>query len=136
MKTLILAATAAFLASSPLGLAQTPPAAPPAPPAEAERRPEAPQTPPVSNNDEGAADTGMSRSMHERAARFRVETGNTVIDFRCADGEPTKECADLLVQVLDRLRVDPQEQDDRRDYDRGSDRERDSFRTRSRDDVR
>ncbi|MCK8778723.1 hypothetical protein M0654_01885 [Rhizobium sp. NTR19] len=140
MKLTILAASAVLSISSTLALAQAPtdaPATPPASPADAERRPEAPPAPPEDDRDEGAsADTATSRSWRERAARFRIEAGGTVIDFRCAEGEPTKECADLLIQVLDRLRVERGDDNDRRSYGRDSDSDRDDFRPRSRDDFR
>ncbi|MBY3234348.1 hypothetical protein HFO17_07270 [Rhizobium laguerreae] len=38
-----------------------------------------------------------------KAAHFRVEDGNTRIDLKCAEDEPMKACADLLLQVIDRL---------------------------------
>ncbi|WP_199925255.1 hypothetical protein [Neorhizobium sp. SOG26] len=137
MKLTILAASAVLSISSTLALAQAPtdaPATPPASPADAERRPEAPPAPSEGDRDE--ADTATSRSWRERAARFRIEAGGTVIDFRCAEGEPTKECADLLIQVLDRLRVEPGADNERRSYDRDSGRDRNDFRPRSRDDFR
>ena len=38
-----------------------------------------------------------------KAARFRIEDGDTRIDLKCAEDEPMKACADLLLQVMDRL---------------------------------
>lgn len=38
-----------------------------------------------------------------KAAHFRVEDGETRIDIKCADDEPMKACADILLQVIDRL---------------------------------
>ncbi|MGO4115287.1 MULTISPECIES: hypothetical protein [Rhizobium] len=38
-----------------------------------------------------------------KAAHFRIEDGNTRIDLKCAEDEPMKACADLLLQVMDRL---------------------------------
>ncbi|WP_160003551.1 hypothetical protein [Rhizobium sp. 18055] len=38
-----------------------------------------------------------------KAAHFRIEDGDTKIDIKCADDEPTKACADLLLQVIDKL---------------------------------
>ncbi|THF49323.1 hypothetical protein [Allorhizobium terrae] len=38
-----------------------------------------------------------------KAAHFRVEDGETKIDIKCADDEPMKACADILLQVIDRL---------------------------------
>jgi len=38
-----------------------------------------------------------------KAAHFRIEDGDTRIDLKCAEDEPMKACADLLLQVMDRL---------------------------------
>ncbi|API51170.1 hypothetical protein HFO42_04750 [Rhizobium leguminosarum] len=38
-----------------------------------------------------------------KAAHFRIEDRNTRIDLKCAEDEPMKACADLLLQVMDRL---------------------------------
>ncbi|WP_184695221.1 hypothetical protein [Rhizobium leguminosarum] len=38
-----------------------------------------------------------------KAAHFRIEDGDTRIDMKCAEDEPMKACADLLLQVMDRL---------------------------------
>jgi hypothetical protein len=38
-----------------------------------------------------------------KAAYFSIDDGNTKIDIKCADDEPTKVCADLLLQILDKL---------------------------------
>jgi hypothetical protein len=38
-----------------------------------------------------------------RAAHFRIMDGQTSIDLKCAEDEPAKACADLLLQVMDRL---------------------------------
>lgn len=37
------------------------------------------------------------------AAHFRITDGDTSIDLKCAENEPAKACADLLLQVMDRL---------------------------------
>jgi hypothetical protein len=60
-------------------------------------------------------------SAPDRGARFRVEDGDTKIDIRCAEDQPTKECSDLLLQVLDRLQAGGSSEDtgSRGDYDRG-----------------
>jgi len=39
------------------------------------------------------------------AAHFRVEQGDSAIDVKCADGEPTHACADIAMQFLDRLGI-------------------------------
>ncbi len=38
-----------------------------------------------------------------RAAHFHIKTGDTKIDVKCAENEPMKVCADLLLQILDRV---------------------------------
>lgn len=53
-------------------------------------------------------DMGFYRGHHRgpppsKAARFRIMDGNTRIDLKCAEDEPMKVCADLLLQVMDRL---------------------------------
>lgn len=42
----------------------------------------------------------------ERGARYRIQNGKMKISFHCPDGEPAEQCADLLLQVLDRLQAD------------------------------
>ena len=38
-----------------------------------------------------------------KAAHFRIEDGTLKIDVKCSEDEPTKVCADLLLQILDRM---------------------------------
>jgi hypothetical protein len=40
-----------------------------------------------------------------KAAHFRVEQGDTVVDVKCADEEPTKTCGEFTLQLLDRVQV-------------------------------
>lgn len=55
----------------------------------------------------------------DRAAHYRIEDGRMKISFRCPDGEPAKDCADLLLQVLDRLQSgSSSDEGGYRDYDR------------------
>jgi hypothetical protein len=71
----------------------------------------------------------------ERGARIHVENGRTRVDLRCANSDSTKECADALVQILDRLQTSVStDNESGRGFsrDRGSDREYD----RDRDDRR
>lgn len=42
-----------------------------------------------------------------KAAHFRLERGETALDVKCADDEPMKACADLTLQMLDRLAALP-----------------------------
>jgi hypothetical protein len=41
----------------------------------------------------------------ERAAHFRLQRGDALVDVKCADEEPMKICADLALQMIDRLRT-------------------------------
>jgi hypothetical protein len=38
-----------------------------------------------------------------KAAHFRLEQGDTRLDVKCADDEPMRACADVTLQMLDRL---------------------------------
>jgi hypothetical protein len=40
-----------------------------------------------------------------KAAHFRVEQGDNAIDVKCADDEPMRACADIAMQLLDRLGI-------------------------------
>jgi hypothetical protein len=40
-----------------------------------------------------------------KAAHFRIEHGDTVVDVKCADEEPTKTCGDFTLQLLDRVQT-------------------------------
>lgn len=40
-----------------------------------------------------------------KAAHFRVEHGDDAVDVKCADDEPTRACADIAMQLLDRLGI-------------------------------
>ncbi len=129
MKRFLITTAAALLLSAGMTYAQQAPEAPVSPPpqAEGDRRPDAP---PPGLREPGEDLSKSEWRMHppiprERGARFRIENGRTTIDLRCADGEPTKDCADLLLQVLDRLQGATSLDDtDRRDYDRDRDRSR------------
>ncbi|MEX2693659.1 hypothetical protein [Rhizobium mongolense] len=51
-----------------------------------------------------------------KAAHFHIQDGDVEIDIKCADDEPTKVCADLLLQMLDRLEGASSSRGDRDDY--------------------
>ncbi|TKT56601.1 hypothetical protein FDR95_15610 [Rhizobiaceae bacterium LC148] len=114
MKFPLIATTVALAVSSGASLAQTP-NTPPSPPPQTEddRSPPAPS--PAGAPEMNGSDWRMHPSPRERGARFRIETGRTSIDLRCAEGETTKECADSLLQVLDRLQGSPSDDRSRRD---------------------
>jgi hypothetical protein len=42
-----------------------------------------------------------------RAAHIHLGRGDTVLDLKCAEDEPMKTCADLALQLLDRLQAKP-----------------------------
>ncbi|MDX7951212.1 hypothetical protein P7D22_08480, partial [Lichenihabitans sp. Uapishka_5] len=42
-----------------------------------------------------------------RAAHFRIERGDTGLDVKCADDEPMKSCADIALQLLDKIQALP-----------------------------
>ena len=45
------------------------------------------------------------RPLPERAAHFRLQRGDALIDVKCADEEPMKACAELALQMVDRLQA-------------------------------
>jgi hypothetical protein len=49
-----------------------------------------------------------------KAAHFRIEDGDKKIDIKCADDEPTKVCADVLLQLIDKLATPSDMSDDER----------------------
>ena len=113
---LIATATAVAL-SAGASLAQIPDAPPgPAPQTEDDRSPPAPSPP--GPPEMSGSDWRMHPPQRDRGARFRIENGRTSIDLRCAEGETTKECAESLLQVLDRLQGSPSDNRSRRDDDR------------------
>jgi hypothetical protein len=68
------------------------------------------------NEREWRLDAATERSAP--GARFRIESGETRIDLQCPASEPTKDCAEVLLQVLDRLQnSSPSEDREPRDYD-------------------
>lgn len=123
MKLLLITAAVLSLSTN-LTFAQDTPSSPPNPPpkAEEDRASNAPSPGPRQDRDGDEWRMSPMRDPQpprERGARFRIENGRTTIDLRCADGEPTKDCADLLLQVLDRLQRGTSSEDtDSRDDDR------------------
>lgn len=109
MKSILSIAAVIFALSADANFAQ----APPPPPDNTTAAPET--TPPerqAAPSDEGRPRYDWRRGRMRghpplpppsKAARFRIEDGDVKIDIKCADDEPTKVCADLLLQTLDRL---------------------------------
>ncbi|WP_132566177.1 hypothetical protein [Rhizobium sullae] len=129
----ILAITAVTLAlSAGASFAQQPTDTPPRPTDNPTASPEA--TPPAAQA--APSDDGRQRSdwrgerMRDRrpppsrAAHFHIVDGDVKIDIKCADDEPTKVCADILLQALDRLEGSSSARSDG-DRDRG---DRDGYR--------
>jgi hypothetical protein len=38
-----------------------------------------------------------------KGAHFRLEDGETKIEIKCADDEPMKACADIMMQLIDKI---------------------------------
>ncbi|MFF2319505.1 hypothetical protein ACFVTJ_00475 [Agrobacterium sp. NPDC058088] len=38
-----------------------------------------------------------------KAAHFWIEDGERKIDVKCADDEPMKACADIMMQIIDKM---------------------------------
>jgi hypothetical protein len=94
----------------PEGLAATRPPAPPAPglaplppPGEAESGP--------GDMGEELPPGGTGPQSHRpppppsKAAHFRLQRGGAIVDVKCADDEQMKVCADLTLQMVDRLQT-------------------------------
>lgn len=126
MKKVLITTAAALSLSGGISAAQQSPDLPATSPPQSDAD-RTPAPPPPGSRGPSAGDGNEWRmspmrdrtSPRERGARFRIENGRTTIDLRCADGEPTKDCADLLLQVLDRLQGGSSSEDnDGRGYDR------------------
>jgi len=91
MKKLVIAG-AAFLIAAGSSFAQQPP--PPPPPG------------PGGPREAGWRDGPHGRRMPpppSKAAHFRIEDGERKIDVKCADDEPMKACADIMMQIIDKM---------------------------------
>ena len=109
MKTLTLTALLVALGAT-AALAQAPPP-PPGGPAGARPSMDAPPPPPPPGGPRGAMDgpppppPGMRPPPPppSKAAHFRVEQGDMKVDVKCADDEPMKACADIAIQMIDKV---------------------------------
>ncbi|KAA3522115.1 hypothetical protein DXM29_23050 [Agrobacterium tumefaciens] len=107
MKKLVIAG-AAFLIAAGSSFAQQPP--PPPGPADAGSRADAPPPPPPLGPG-GPREAGWRDGPHgkrmppppSKAAHFRIEDGERKIDVKCADDEPMKACADIMMQIIDKM---------------------------------
>ncbi|MCJ2048891.1 hypothetical protein [Methylobacterium sp. J-070] len=102
MTRIIALAGVAALLSGSVALAQTPP-----PPGGPRPGPEAgpPPPPPPGGPRRGPGPDGPPPPPPppSRAAHFVLERGDARIDVKCADEDSTKACADITLQLLDRL---------------------------------
>ncbi|NSY43900.1 hypothetical protein G6L97_10175 [Agrobacterium tumefaciens] len=107
MKKLVIAG-AAFLIAAGSSFAQQPP--PPPGQADAGSRADAPPPPPPPGPG-GPREAGWRDGPHgkrmppppSKAAHFRIEDGERKIDVKCADDEPMKACADIMMQIIDKM---------------------------------
>ncbi|MBB3659919.1 Tfp pilus assembly protein FimV [Rhizobium sp. BK650] len=104
MRRIIGLLTAAFGILSTCAFARAP-AEPSSPPPAPESAKENPPPPDISHKNDERADRDWRSQPRERGARFHIESGQTRIDLRCADGDSTKDCADTVLQVLERLQA-------------------------------
>lgn len=96
MKIISIAAAFALLAAG-VAHAQQPPDPPKPPPHEHPGKPDDVMKPgPRLGPD-------ARRPPPSKAAHYRVQVGETKIDLKCADDEPAKACADLFLQVIDKV---------------------------------
>ncbi len=66
-----------------------------------------------------------------KAAYFRIRQGDAWLEVRCAEGEPMKACADVVLQILDRSNASDESNDrDDRGFERRSNRSGDYDRQR------
>ncbi|MBP1184140.1 hypothetical protein [Methylobacterium sp. PvR107] len=97
MTRIIALASVAALLSGTVAFAQTPPpgdpqpgpeagAPPPPPPGGPQRGPDGPPPPPP-----------------PKGAHFIIERGDARLDVKCVDDDSTKACADITLQLLDKL---------------------------------
>lgn len=107
MKKLVIV-YAAFLIAAGSSFAQQPP--PPPGQADAGSRADAPPPPPPPGPG-GPREAGWRDGPHgkrmppppSKAAHFRIEDGERKIDVKCADDEPMKACADIMMQIIDKM---------------------------------
>ncbi|CUW91180.1 hypothetical protein N5C66_17100 [Rhizobium pusense] len=108
MKKLVITGVALLIAAGS-GFAQQPPPPPPGP-ADTSQSADAPPPPPPPGPG-GPKEAGWRGGPHgkrmppppSKAAHFRIEDGERKIDVKCADDEPMKACADIMMQIIDKM---------------------------------
>lgn len=98
VRPLALAGTAALLLGT-AAIAQTPPPGGPRPGPEVG----APPPPPPGGPQRGPGPDGPPPPPPPKGAHFRLERGDARIDVKCADEDSMKACADITLQLLDKL---------------------------------
>lgn len=68
--------------------------------------------PPHGNGDRHWGPPPPPFPMPSKAAHFMIQDGPRRIDVKCADDEPTKVCADTLLQIIDKLGPAPHHSED------------------------
>jgi hypothetical protein len=102
MTRIIALAGVAALLSGTVAFAQTPPP----PPGGPRPGPEAgapPPPPPPGGPQRGPDGPPPPPPPPPKGAHFILERGDARIDVKCADDDPTKACADITLQMLDKL---------------------------------
>jgi hypothetical protein len=116
MTRIIPLAGVAALLSGTVAFAQTPPpppggprpgpeagAPPPPPPPGGPRRGPVADAPPPPPGGPQRGPDGPPPPPPPKGAHFILERGDARIDVKCADDDPTKACADITLQMLDKL---------------------------------
>ncbi|MET0359652.1 MAG: hypothetical protein ABW055_09475 [Pararhizobium sp.] len=113
MKRLLLLAGLSLSLAAGAAVAQETPPPPPAPPAATDAMTPPPPPPGGPRGPEEArkgdkgprGPEGHRPPPPSKAAHYRVETDDVKIDLKCADDEPAKACADLLMSTIDKLGI-------------------------------
>lgn len=87
--------------------APTPPGTPPAPGRPDAMNPDAGVAPPPGGPPPPNGPRAHRPPPPSTAAHLRIERGDTAVDIKCADDEPMKACADVTLQLLDKLKAMP-----------------------------
>ncbi len=86
---------------------KAPPPPPPGGPDAMDDGPGGPPPPPPGGPHGGPGPGGHRPPPPSKAAHFRIEHGDTALDIKCAEDEPMKACADLTLQLIDKLEAMP-----------------------------
>lgn len=115
MKHLLLLTGFSLSLAAGSAMAQDTPPPPPAPPVASDAMAPPPPPPAGPRGPEEAMRGGKGPHGPEghrppppppsKAAHYRIETDDVKIDLKCADDEPAKACADLLMSTIDKLGI-------------------------------